>query len=128
MTDEGDHTLPESGGVQTLAYLVMCARLSEHASSNSPISRAGLFGGAVVDSAQQFSAAPKQTEAFKTFSDPAASCCPCRRLRCLSLLAAERALLRLPPPPARPQQQPFPGRAVRWSQEGAPVCSGPAAR
>ncbi|XP_039537591.1 uncharacterized protein LOC120485868 [Pimephales promelas] len=48
-----------------------------------------------------------------------------RRLRHLSPLAAECALLRLPSPPVRPQQH----RAVpcRWSQGGAPAHTSPAA-
>ncbi len=42
---------------------------------DSPISQAGLFGKAVKDFAQQFSAAQKQTEAFRHILNPAVRCC-----------------------------------------------------
>ncbi len=87
----------------------------KHRFLDSPISQAGLFGEAVEDFAQQFSAAQKQTEAFrqkekkkekrKKKKKKKASCPggpllspPHRRLQPLRLLVAEGALL-LPPPP-----------------------------
>ncbi len=56
----------------------------KHRFLDSPISQAGLFGEAVEDFAQQFSAAQKQTEAFRhilprrsaAVSSPTAGCSP----------------------------------------------------
>ncbi len=71
----------------------------KHRFLNSPISQTGLFGKAVENFAQQFSAAQKQTEADVT-SCPGGPLLspPHRRLQPLRLLIAKGALL-LPPPP-----------------------------
>ncbi len=59
----------------TLAYM---RESDKHRFLDSPISQAGLFGEAVEDFAQQFSAAQKQTEAFVTSCclHPTAGCSP----------------------------------------------------
>ncbi len=71
----------------------------KHRFLNSPISQTGLFGEAVEDFAQQFSAAQKQTETDVT-SCPGGPLLspPHRRLQPLRLLVAKGAL-QLPPPP-----------------------------
>ncbi len=83
---------------------------------DSPISQAGLFGEAVEDFAQQFSAAQKQTEAFRhilprrsaavSTPPPAAAPPPARRRRRPPAASTSA--------PARPQQQPS-----QWPQHGA---------
>ncbi len=71
----------------------------KHRFLDSPISQAGLFGEAVEDFAQQFSAAQKQTEAFRhILPRRSAAVSTHRRLQPLRLLVAEGALLRPPPP------------------------------
>ncbi len=80
----------------------------KHRFLDSPISQAGLFGEAVEDFAQQFSAAQKQMEAFRhilprrsaTVSTPPPAAAPpsaCRRGRPPAAFTSA---------PARPQQQP----------------------
>ncbi len=72
----------------------------KHRFLDSPISQAGLFGEAVEDFAQQFSAAQKQTEAFRhilprrsaAVSTPPPGCSP-------SVCSSPRAPSCLPPPP-----------------------------
>ncbi len=88
----------------------------KHRFLDSPISQAGLFGEALEDFAQQFSAAQKQTEAFRhilprrsaavSTPPPAAAPLPARR-RSRPPAASTSA-------PARPQQQPS-----QWPQHGA---------
>ncbi len=69
------------GGAQ---HLIRCP-----SSMDSPISQAGLFGEAVEDFAQQFSAAQKQTEAFRhILPRRSAGLHPHRRLQPLRLLVA----------------------------------------
>ncbi len=80
----------------------------KHRFLDSPISQAGLFGEAVEDFAQQFSAAQKQTEAFHhilprrsaavSTPPPAAAPPPARRRRRPPAASTSA--------PARPQQQP----------------------
>ncbi len=80
----------------------------KHRFLDSPISQAGLFGEAVEDFAQQFSAAQKQTEAFRHIlprrsaavsTPPPAAAPPSARRRGRPPAASTSA-------PARPQQQP----------------------
>ncbi len=80
----------------------------KHRFLDSPISQAGLFGEAVEDFAQQFSAAQKQTEAFSHIlprrsaavsTPPPAAAPPSARRRGRPPAASTSA-------PARPQQQP----------------------
>ncbi len=80
----------------------------KHPFLDSPISQAGLFGEAVEDFAQQFSAAQKQTEAFRHIlprrsaavsTPPPAAAPPSARRRGHPTAASTSA-------PARPQQQP----------------------
>ncbi len=80
----------------------------KHRFPDSPISQAGLFGEAVEDFAQQFSAAQKQTEAFRHIlprrsaavsTPPPAAAPPSARRRGRPPAASTSA-------PARPQQQP----------------------
>ncbi len=80
----------------------------KHRFLDSPISQAGLFGEAVEDFAQQFSAAQKQTEAFRhvlprrsaaVSTPPPAAAPPSARRRGRPPAASTSA-------PARPQQQP----------------------
>ncbi len=88
----------------------------KHRFLDSPISQAGLFGEAVEDFAQQFSAAQKQTEAFRhilprrsaavSTPPPAAAPPPARRRRRPPAASTSA--------PARPQQQPS-----QWPQHGA---------
>ncbi len=87
----------------------------KHRFLDSPISQAGLFGEAVEDFAQQFSAAQKQTEAFRILPrrsaavstpPPAAAPPPARRRRRPPAASTSA--------PARPQQQPS-----QWPQHGA---------
>ncbi len=88
----------------------------KHRFLDSPISQAGLFGEAVEDFAQQFSAAQKQTEAFRhilprrsaavSTPPPAATPPPARRRRRPPAASTSA--------PARPQQQPS-----QWPQHGA---------
>ncbi len=88
----------------------------KHRFLDSPISQAGLFGEAVEDFAQQFSAAQKQTEAFRhilprrsaavSTQPPAAAPPPARRRRRPPAASTSA--------PARPQQQPS-----QWPQHGA---------
>ncbi|KAL1261454.1 hypothetical protein QQF64_006719 [Cirrhinus molitorella] len=63
---------------------------------NAPISQTGLFGDAVENFAQQFSAAQKQSEAIKRILPRRAAAASTRPQR-LSLLVAEGGPL-LPPP------------------------------
>ncbi len=88
----------------------------KHRFLDSPISQAGLFGEAVEDFAQQFSAAQKQTEAFRHIlprqsaavsTPPPAAAPPPDRRRRRPPAASTSA-------PARPQQQPS-----QWPQHGA---------
>ncbi len=88
----------------------------KHRFLDSPISQAGLFGEAVEDFAQQFSAAQKQTEAFRHIlprrsaavsTPPPAAAPPSARRRGRPPAASTSA-------PARPQQQP-----ALWPQRGA---------
>ncbi len=88
----------------------------KHRFLDSPISQAGLFGEAVEDFAQQFSASQKQTEAFRhilprrsaavSTPPPAAAPPPARRRRRPPAASTSA--------PARPQQQPS-----QWPQHGA---------
>ncbi len=87
----------------------------KHRFLDSPISQAGLFGEAVEDFAQQFSAAQKQMEAFRILPrrsaavstpPPAAAPPPARRQRRPPAASTSA--------PARPQQQPS-----QWPQHGA---------
>ncbi len=87
----------------------------KHRFLDSPISQAGLFGEAVEDFAQQFSAAQKQMEAFRILPrrsaavstpPPAAAPPPARRRRRPPAASTSA--------PARPQQQPS-----QWPQHGA---------
>ncbi len=80
----------------------------KHRFLDSPISQAGLFGEAVEDFAQQFSATQKQTEAFRHIlprrsaavsTPPPAAAPPSARRRGRPPAASTSA-------PARPQQQP----------------------
>ncbi len=80
----------------------------KHRFLDSPISQVGLFGEAVEDFAQQFSAAQKQTEAFRHIlprrsaavsTPPPAAAPPSARRRGRPPAASTSA-------PARPQQQP----------------------
>ncbi len=80
----------------------------KHRFLDSPISQAGLFGEAVEDFAQQFSAAQKQTEAFRHIlprrsaavsTPPPAAAPPSARRRGRPPAASTST-------PARPQQQP----------------------
>ncbi len=80
----------------------------KHRFLDSPISQAGLFGEAVEDFAQQFSAAQKQTEAFRHIllrrsaavsTPPPVAAPPSARRRRRPPAASTSA-------PARPQQQP----------------------
>ncbi len=80
----------------------------KHRFLDSPISQAGLFGEAVEDFAQQFSAAQKQTEAFRHIlprrsaavsTPPPAAAPPSARRQGRPPAASTSA-------PARPQQQP----------------------
>ncbi len=80
----------------------------KHRFLDSPISQAGLFGEAVEGFAQQFSAAQKQTEAFRHIlprrsaavsTPPPAAAPPSARRRGRPPAASTSA-------PARPQQQP----------------------
>ncbi len=89
----------------TLAYM---RESDKHRFLDSPISQAGLFGEAVEDFAQQFSAAQKQTEAFRHIlprqsaavsTPPPAAAPPSARRRGRPPAASTSA-------PARPQQQP----------------------
>ncbi|KAL1256765.1 hypothetical protein QQF64_012310 [Cirrhinus molitorella] len=64
---------------------------------NAPISQTGLFGDAVENFAQQFSAAQKQSEAIKHILPRRAAAASTRRPQRLSLLVAEGGPL-LPPP------------------------------
>ncbi len=87
----------------------------KHRFLDSPISQAGLFGEAVEDFAQQFSAAQKQMEAFRILprrsaavsTPPPAVAPPPARRRRRPPAASTSA-------PARPQQQPS-----QWPQHGA---------
>ncbi len=88
----------------------------KHRFLDSPISQAGLFGEVVEDFAQQFSAAQKQTEAFRHIlprrsaavsTPPPAAAPPSARRRGCPRAASTSA-------PARPQQQP-----ALWPQREA---------
>ncbi len=88
----------------------------KHHFLDSPISQAGLFGEAVEDFAHQFSAAQKQTEAFRhilprrstaVFTPPPAAAPPSACRRGHPPAASTSAL-------TRPQQQPS-----QWPQRGA---------
>ncbi len=63
---------------------------------NAPVSQTGLFGDAVENFAQQFSAAQKQTEAIRHIL-PRRAAAASTRPQCLGLLVAEGGPL--PPPP-----------------------------
>ncbi len=87
----------------------------KHRFLDSPISQAGLFGEAVEDFAQQFSAAQKQTEAFRHIlprrsaavsTPPPAAAPPSARRRGRPPAASTSA-------PARPQQHPLPNYGAR---------------
>ncbi len=86
---------------------------------NAPVSQTGLFGDAVENFAQQFSAAQKHTEAIRhilprraaaaSTRPPAAVPPPGRRRQCLGLLVAEGGPL---PPPPLPRSSLQPSSAV----------------
>ncbi len=69
------------------------------ASWNSPISQAGLFGEAVEDFAQQFSAAQKQTEAFRHILPRRSAAVSTPPSAAAPPSARRQGTLLLPPPP-----------------------------
>ncbi|CAM4271794.1 unnamed protein product [Leuciscus chuanchicus] len=89
---------------------------------NTPISQAGLFGGAVEDFAQQFLTAQKQTEALKHVLPrrPAAASTQPSAQATQSARRQGRPPV-APAPPARPQKQPSPGPRRGGSPRKAPV-------